>query len=412
MSLAINGGTPVRKKKMPWRKALGEHEVEQLLAVVKYYHEREEDPPYSGHFKDEFCHSFSQFMGGGYTNAVSSGTAALYVSLAALQLPKGSEVIISPVTDSGSLTPIVLQDFIPVVADSEPGSYNMGLRQCLERISSQTAAIMLVHAAGEPVRDVEAIVREARNRGVLVIEDCSQATGGELDGKRVGAFGDIAAFSTMYRKNLAAGASSGLVYTTNKDLYQRALAHSDRGKPLWRSDLDFRDPGYADFPALNFNTCEFSCAVGSASLQRLQDTIDKRKIFLRAFLERLKREIRVCCPYTFHEGFSPFYFPIFVETDDITCSKDEFAAALQAEGIGVGVRYGCLINDWDWAKPFLKDDFVARNAIDARDQAFHLYVNENYGEEEVDDIIRAILKVEGHYSVGTNTGSFKEKDRE
>jgi len=395
--LAIHGGTPLRTKKMPWRQAFGPGEKDQLMVAVEYYLDREEDPPYTGHFKDQYCAAFSDFMGGGYTNAVSSGTAALYIGIAAMQLPKGSEIILSPVTDSGSLTPIILQGYVPVVVDSAPDSYNVGVEQFIERITPNTRAVLIVHAAGEPLKDIDLLVDEAHKRNILVLEDCSQATGGTWNGQKVGTFGDIAAFSTMYRKNLAGGASSGLVYTQNLDLHRLALGYSDRGKPLWRTDLDFRDPAFADFPALNFNTDELSSAIGLASLRRLQDTIDRRMQFLGRFVELLRARSSACYPYAFHEGFSPFYYPVFVDVEKLSCSKIEFAEAVAAEGIGLGVHYGCLVNTWPWASSYLSDDFVAQNALSARDRAFHIYLNENYGEDEAQDTVAAIEKVENFY---------------
>ena len=100
--------------------------------------------------------------------------------------------------------------------------------------------------------------------------------------EKIGTFGDISAFSTMYRKNLAANSSSGLVFT-KKNLYRNALAHADRGKILWNKRLDLRDPNYSLFPALNWNTDEFSCAIGLANLKRLKLTNNKRK-FLKNLL--------------------------------------------------------------------------------------------------------------------------------
>ena len=78
-----------------------------------------------------------------------------------------------------------------------------------------------------------------------------------------------------------------------------------------------------------------------------------------------------------------------------TCLK--FAEALAAEGIGLGEHYGCLVSTWPWAQKYLSDKFVAKNSIKARDRCFHLYLNENYGQNELDDIINAIIKVENFY---------------
>lgn len=396
-SLAIYGGKPVREKKMPARLAFGKDEISHLMSAIEYYQAKEEDPPYQGYFERKFCDAFADFMGGGFADAVATGTVAIYVALATLELPKKSEVIISPVTDSGPLNCILMQGLSPVVADSEPNSYNMGIDRFLSRVTPNTSAVLAVHCAGEPLQ-IDRLVSEAHKRGIRVLEDCSQAPGAKWKGRRVGTFGDIAAFSTMYRKTLTAGASGGLVYTKDIKTFRHALAYADRGKPTWRDDIDLRDPGHALFPALNFNTDELSCAIGLSSLKRLQDAIDKRVSFLSRLISLIESESKVCKPYAFHDGFSPFFFPIFIDEKRLNCSKKTFAEALAAEGIGLCVHYGCLISSWTWAQPYLSDDFITTNALSTCDRSFNLYVNERYGEEEARDIIAAILKVEKYFS--------------
>ena len=395
--LAINGGNPVRAREMPARHAFGEEEIRLVARVTEYYLSRGEDPPYEGVFEREFCETFVDFMGGGYADAVATGTAACYIALAALDLPPKSEVVISPVTDSGPLSCIILQGLIPVLADSMPGSYNIGVEQFSERITPNTSALFAVHCGGQPL-EIDRLVEEAHARNIKVVEDCSQAVGAVWNGKRVGTFGDISAFSTMYRKSLSSGSSGGLVLTKDIETHRKALAQSDRGKPVWRDDLDLRNPSHALFPALNFNTNEISCAIGISSLKRLQDTIDRRNAFVGRLVEYLKESL-VCSPYTFHKGFSPFFFPIFVDATRITCSKIEFARAVKAEGIGLGEHYDCVINVWDWAKQYLSDNFIARNAMNVREGSFNLYVNERYGYQEALDVWNAIRKVEQYYLI-------------
>ncbi len=108
----------------------------------------------------------------------------------------------------------------------------MGVEQFVARVTPNVRAVMVVHSVGRaaPIRD---IVREAHGRGILVIEDCSQSHGAKVGGLPIGTFGDIAAFSAMYRKAHIAGGSGGLVYSKNVDLFHQALAHADRGKPRW-----------------------------------------------------------------------------------------------------------------------------------------------------------------------------------
>ena len=395
--LAIDGGQPVRRRPMPPRCALGESETEALQEAIKYYRDKKVDPGYQGIFEKRYTDAFVQFMGGGYADAVATGTAALFIAVAALGLPRGSEIIVSPVTDPGCLSAIILNGLIPRLADSAPGSFNMGVEQFVARITPKVRAVMVVHSLGRAA-DIVGIVRAARQHGISVIEDCSQSHGARIGTRPIGNFGDIAAFSTMYRKNHMTGGAGGVVYSENLALFRQALAHADRGKPSWADDFDDRNPNQFLFPALNFHTDELSCAIGTASLARLQDTISRRSAFVSELSSRLREHSKVCAPFGYTLNDSPFVYPILVNREQICCTKEEFAKAVLAEGIGLNPHYQYLVADWPYLKPYLADNFDTPNARDIRDCSFMLYLNENYGDAEVNDCVNAIAKVEKHYS--------------
>lgn len=395
--LAIHGGEPVRRTPMPPRRALGEAEVRMIEQALAYYRERDVDPGYQGAFEKLYTDAFVAFMGGGYADAVSTGTASIYVALAALDVPKGSEVIVSPITDPGTISAIILRGLKPRLADSRPGSYNMGVAEFVARITPAVSAVIVVHAAGQAT-EIDKIVAEAQARNIRVLEDCSQAHGATVMGRAVGAFGDIAAFSTMYRKAHMTGASGGLVYSRNLDLFRLALAHADRGKPRWRDDFNDRDPNTFLFPALNHHTDEISCAIGLASIQRLRHTIVRRLSFVSDFASELVEESTLCRPYPWSPNDSPFYYPVLVDTNRISCTKIEFAKAVLAEGIGLSPHYQYVVADWAWARPYLADAFDTPNARDICDRSFNLYLNENYGPQEAADAVAAIVKVEKHFA--------------
>ena len=395
--LAFDGGTPVRATPMPPRVGFGPEEERELFACIAHYRELGQDPPYIGHWNKLFSEAFAEFQSGGFALPVSSGTGAIYVSLASLGLPKGSTVLTSPVTCSGVLGSIQALGFVPKVVDSAPSSFNIDAEQVKARISKDVRCLLVTHAAGEPV-DVPTIKNAINDDSILILEDCSQATGASIRGEKVGTWGEIAAFSTMYRKNLAAGASSGLVFTKDFETYRTALSYSDRGKPVWRLDLNLRDPQYASFPALNWNSSEMSNAIGLASLRRLEQTNELRRKKKKKLFVALAKADTVCSPYAFHEGFAPFYFPIFVDQERIRVSVEQFATAVEAEGIPLGAKYGCLVNTWPWITEHLSDSFVARNALLTRNASFNLHLNENYGEREIRDIVEALVKVTTFYS--------------
>ena len=275
----------------------------------------------------------------------------------------------------------------------------MGLDQVKARLNHRTSGVLLVHAAGQAIAEMGAIVDYCHQRGIKVLEDCSQAHGAQSQGQWVGTFGDIAAFSTMYRKASITGSTGGVVYTRDQPLYFNALAHADRGKPRWQSGFDDRDPRQFLFPALNLHSNEIACGIGLASLKRLPATMRKRVEFVKAITEALLAQSRVCTPYGISDADSPFFYPIFVDTARIRTTKIEFAKAIQAEGIGLNPQYHYLVADWPWIQPYLADDFHCPHARQTRDTAFCLYLNENYGPQEVEDILAAILKVENYYYV-------------
>ena len=396
-SLAIHGGEPVRKERMPPRLALGDDELRMIEECIAYYREREVDPGYQGAFEKLYTDAFVAMMGGGFADAVATGTAALYVAIAALELPKGSEVLVSPITDPGTLSAIILNGLKPRLCDSRPDSYNIGVAQVLERLTPNVSCILVVHAAGQAA-DIDKIVVEARKRGIKVLEDCSQAHGAKIMGRAIGSFGDIAAFSTMYRKAHMTGPSGGVVYSRDLELFRKALAHADRGKPIWREDFSDRDPSGYLFPALNFNSDEISCAIGVASIARLEKTITRRLSFVSDLVEKLVDEAQICRPYEHRPTDSPFFYPVIVDVTRITISKIDFANAVRKEGIDLNPHYQYVIDEWPWLKPYLADDFISKNAHSIRDRSFNIYLNENYGAREAEDTVNAITKAERYFA--------------
>tara|TARA_B100000575_G_C23065816_1_gene613665 strand:+ start:111 stop:1319 length:1209 start_codon:yes stop_codon:yes gene_type:complete len=397
--LAINGGSKIRKQKMPSRFSFGISENKEIKKMIKYYRSRGEDPKYAGLWEKKYCIEFSKFMGGGYSDAVATGTGAIYVAMKSLQIEKGSDVIMSPVTCSGNFSCITEQGLNPIVADSSEDSYNTNLENILKKITKKTKLIQLTHVGGEPVKDVNKIASFAKKNKILLLEDCSQAIGAKINGKMVGTFGDVAAFSTMYRKNLAANSSGGMIFTKKYNTYKKILAYADRGKILWNEKLDLRDPKHSLFPALNWNSDEFSCAIGLANLKRLNKTIKDRMHFVNLLNSKLnEKKIKSCKILNFHKGFSPFFLPILYDQNVLNLSIIKFSNALIAEGIPLGQNYGCLVASWKWAKKYIKTKVSTPNAIKIRDNVFHLYLNENYKNREVRDIVNAIKKIENFYT--------------
>ena len=392
--LAISGGRPHRNTPMPARLAFGQDEELMLAKVIKYYRDRNLDPGYQDYFEEKYCDDFSRFIGGGYADAVATGTAALYVAIAALNLPKGSEILVSPITDPGTLSAVILNGHIPRLVDSKPGSYNIDSIQLEKRITPKTRAAIIVHSVGIPV-EMEKIMEIATNKTIKVVEDCSQSHGATIRQRHVGTFGQVAAFSSMYKKAHITGSCGGIIFTSDLEFHRQGLAHADRGKPRWSPDFNDRNPSDYLFPALNLHSNELACGIGIASLKRLPETIRKRRNWVKKLSERINLETKTCSILEENPESSPFILPIKVETNLISGSVKDFAEAIKLEGIPLNSHYDYLVNDWTWIKSYLSDDFLTNNAKSSINNSFCLYLNEQYGDQEIDDVLGAIAKCEG-----------------
>ena len=215
--LAINGGVPLRKHPFPSRKLFDKEELRAVIQVFEKSWEKGVDFSYQGEFEQLYTEAFCQFQNGGLADAVCSGTMAVYLALAALDLPKNSDVVVSPVTDPGGITPVLFQGLTPVVADAQPNSFNIGPDEFEAALTPDTCCALLTHLGGIPI-DIDPIIEIANSKGIAIIEDCSQAHGAEYKGRLVGTLGKVAAFSTMFSKAHATGGCGGVVYTRDQEI--------------------------------------------------------------------------------------------------------------------------------------------------------------------------------------------------
>lgn len=392
--LAIDGGEPLRSSPLPSRRLFAEEELESVKQVFEESWSSGLDFGYQGKFEEAYTRTFCEFQGGGYADAVSTGTAAILLTLAALNLPPKSEVVLSPVTDPGGVTPVLFLGLIPIVADSATGSFNMGSDEFRSVISERTRAVIVTHVGGIPA-DMDPIMEVAASHGIRVVEDCSQAHGALYKGQRVGRFGDIAAFSTMFSKNHASGGCGGLVYTRNEALYRAARCWADRGKPFYETDFNPKDPTGHLFAALNFNQDELSCAIGLSTLKKLQKTIEKRISIIKRLDEGLCTS-RVVRPVSVpdHAIRSPFFHTILVDREKLKVSKIEFAQAIAAEGVWINSDYRFVVSEWPWMYAYFPRKMSTPHAADFKNNSFNVLFNEQFENCDVDDIVDCILKVE------------------
>jgi len=176
-----------------------------------------------------FERQVAEYFGVAAAGAVSSGTAALHCALAALGIGPGDEIITSPITDMGSVIPIVMRNAVPVFADVDPHTYNITAASIEKVITERTRAIIVVHLAGQccvmqPIMDL------AAERGIHVIEDCAQSYPSTCDGRTASTIGDVGCFSLNDFKHITCG-DGGFLISNDKDLIGRAALFADKGYP-------------------------------------------------------------------------------------------------------------------------------------------------------------------------------------
>ncbi len=408
--LAVDGGTPVRTTPWPRRNLFGAEEKQAAIDLFDRSIESGEAFGYNGPEEAAYCAEFAAYLGGGYADAVNSGTTAVYVALRALELEPFSEIIVPPITDPGGVMPVPLIGCIPVPADTAPGSYNTDAERIAARLTPRTRAILVAHIAGIPC-DMDPILELARSRGLPVVEDCAQAHGALYRGRPVGTLGDISAFSTMFGKHHATGGQGGLVFTRSEARYQKVRWMSDRGKPFGLP------PGSGNaVAALNQNNDELSCAIGRVQLRKLPGILARRRRFAAALADACRRleTVRVVEAPADCENACWFLF-LRLDTPRLRCDKATFVAAVQAEGIPIDATYlhTPAIADWcrqhrvfgtsgfPWTDPQYTGDanaiYELPNALATDAGHFRLGIHENCGEAEVADIAAAFAKVERAY---------------
>ena len=177
----------------------------------------------------EFEKSFAAYVGSRYALGVNSGTDALFFSLLSLGMTSGDEVIVPAFTYIASAFAVTYTGAKPVFVDIDTKTFNIDPERIEKAITNKTKAIMPVHLYGQSA-DMGAILAIAKQYGLKIIEDAAQAHGTEYSGKKIGALGDVGAFSFYPTKNLGAVGDGGMVVTNDETLYEKLKKLRDYGR--------------------------------------------------------------------------------------------------------------------------------------------------------------------------------------
>jgi dTDP-4-amino-4,6-dideoxygalactose transaminase len=326
--------------------------------------------------------------------ACSSGTASLHLAVAAVRFEPGDEVITTPISDFGTVAPILAQNGVPVFADVDTATGNLDPTAVEAAVTPRTKAIIAVHLFGAPA-DVVALRGIADRHGLVLIEDCAQAWLGETaSGELLGTFGDIACFSLQQYKHISAG-DGGLAITADEELATRMRLFMDKGWDRTHGRVHL-------MLGLNYRMTELVAAVARAQLAKVSGVVERRRERAAQLLDDLRDLPGVELPDP--RGHAWWLFPFVVPGDN-----RRWAEALTAEGIPAVAGY---LDRTLYANPVftkvavygtsrwpLDREYPAGlcpNAERLIDETLVILPwNEAYTKTDVDDIAAAVRKVHG-----------------
>jgi 8-amino-3,8-dideoxy-alpha-D-manno-octulosonate transaminase len=294
---------------MPGFEWMGETEKEQVNEVLdtgilfRYEFENERKGIYKVR---DFEEKFAQYTGAVYAQAVTSGSTALRVALAALGVGPGDEVITQGFTFVATFEAIIECGAVPIIAEIDE-TLNLDPADFEKKITDKTKAVVPVHMLGSPAR-IQEIIDIAAKHDIKVLEDTAQALGAGVGGKKLGTWGHMGTFSFDFYKTITTG-EGGMVITNDRDLYTRASEYSDHGHDH-NPDVGRAMEG-RNFLGFNYRMGEIQGAIGLAQLGKLEGMIERQKQnqdLLRETLDSLESVTMRALPEDGKDSYSHLCF--------------------------------------------------------------------------------------------------------
>ena len=367
---------------------IGEEEIAEVVASLR------SGWVGTGPKVERFEQMVAEYVGADHCRCLSSCTAALILSLLVLGIGPGDEVLVPAMTFVASANAVEHAGATPVLVDSVPHTGLIDLDAAERAITPRTKAIMPVHLAGRPV-DIDRLAVLRDRYGLVVIEDAAHAIGAEWRGRRIGATGNITAFSFYVTKNVTT-IEGGALVTDDPELAEEVERLALHGLSLgaWQR---FSDAGFRHYevvrPGFKYNMTDVQAAVGIHQLPRLDGWIELRdQLWERydAMLEELP--LQGPPPPAPHTRHARHLYQVLLEPE-APVARDQLLDGLAARKIGAGVHYrGVHLH------PFYRDtyglaesDFPVASDISAR--TLSLPLSPKVTEADQDDVVAALSEL-------------------
>lgn len=296
----------------------------------------------------EFEKSYSEYVGMDYGVAVNSGSSANLLALTSLVmsgiLPKGSEVIVPAATFTTVISPIIQAGLKPIFVDVEMDTYNVSSKSIEAAITDATGLIMVVHSLGNPANMGE-IMAISEKHNIPVFEDCCEAHGAAIDGKRVGSFGIISAWSFFVAHNMTTG-EGGMVNTRDPKLYYILRSIREFGR-LLDVDKSMERFGYSDeylkdyderyvFENIGYNVrmTDIAASLGIEQLKKLDDYNNTRARVAQDYSKGLAHHSEYLRMPNIPEGyFHSFYGFTILVNDGAPFTRKDIITYMESKNI-------------------------------------------------------------------------------
>jgi perosamine synthetase len=314
---------------------------------------------------------FAKFCNAKYGISVSSGTAAIFLALKALDIKNGDEVIVPSFTFIATASPVILCGATPVFADIDLKTYTIKPEEVHKLITPKTKAIMPVHLYGHPA-EMKPIMDIAKDHDLKVIEDACQAHGAVAYGHMVGTIGDIACFSYFPSKNMTVAGEGGMITTNSEELAKKMKMMKDHGRVDRHKSTIF---------GFNFRLSEIHAAIGRIQLKHLPEWIEARRKKAAHYTELFANMDGVDVPVEANWAKHAYHLYV-IKTE----KRDELAKYLKEKNIGTGIHYYIPVHK----QPYILDNFPAvklENTEKCSEKVLSLPLDPRISFEEIELVV-------------------------
>jgi len=330
-----------------------------------------------GKYVEEFEKNFANYIGVKNSIGVGNGTDALEIALWSLNLPKESEVLV-PANTFIATAEAVSRNGLKVKFVDSNKYYQINTKSIEENITENTSTIIAVHLYGHPA-NMRQINEIAKKHNLKVIEDCAQAHGAMIEGRKVGIFSDVATFSFYPGKNLGAYGDGGMIITDNDELAKKIRMYSNHG----RSDKYMHE-----FEGRNSRLDGMQAAILNVKLKYLDKWLEKRNYVAKRYLSEIKNPL-IKLPKVADNIYHAWHlFVIQVE------NRDKFREYLTKNGIQSGIHYPIALPKLK-AYEYLKFDCTKFKACREDKYLVSIPIGEHLKNSEIDTIIDVINSYKG-----------------